>query len=227
MADAAPTIASTTSTTVTAPAEPSTPVAAAPAVDTTKTTPTSQTAAPVSPEPAAAPGALKEPTPTAVTEPAPLFTLPEDVKLAPEATQKFESFLKPKLGLDGKVALTSQEVADHFIEQAKDANVRWRKQIEDLDKSNEAVCKSRFTPAQLSKAEAAVGFAASIDPDFREFAKRQLNDPTFVNFMREIGERLSEDEFEVGSMPSAPARKGPMTRAEAGKALYGKSLKTN
>ena len=66
-----------------------------------------------------------------------------------------------------------------------------------------------------------------IDPGFREFAKRQLNDPVFVNFMREIGERLSEDEFERGSMPSVAPRKGPMTRAEAGKALYGKSLKTN
>jgi hypothetical protein len=225
MADAAPTTASTTSTTVTPPAEASTPVTAAPAVDTTKTTPTSEAPAPVIPEPVAAPVVQQEAAPS--TEAQPLFTLPEDVKLAPEATQKFESFLKPKLNAEGKVSLTSQEVADHFIEQAKDANVRWKKQIEDLDKSNEAACKTRFTPAQLSQAEAAVGFASSIDPNFREFAKRQLNDPTFVNFMREIGQRLSEDEFETGSMPSVAARKGPMTRTEAGKVLYAKSLKTN
>jgi hypothetical protein len=174
------------------------------------------------------PAAPQDVAPTTPSEPpAPLFTIPEDIKLAPEATSKFDTFLRGKLSADGKVVLTSQEVTDHFIEQAKDANVRWAKQMEDLDKSNEAACKARFTPAQLSQAEAAVGFASSIDPGFREFAKRQLNDPVFVNFMREIGERLSEDEFETGSLPSAPARKGPMTRAEAGKVLYGKSLKTN
>lgn len=225
MADPTTTTAPTTSTTVTPPAEASTPVVVDPTVTTEKTTPTSDAAATVIPDPAAAPVAKQEVTPP--VEATPLFTLPDDVKLAPEATQKFESFLKPKLNAEGKVMLTSQEVADHFIEQAKDANTRWRKQIEDLDKSNEAACKSRFTPAQLSQAEAAVGFASSIDPNFREFAKRQLNDPTFVNFMREIGQRLSEDEFELGSMPSVAVRKGPMTRTEAGKVLYAKSLKTN
>jgi hypothetical protein len=153
--------------------------------------------------------------------------LPEGIKLADEVTSKFETFLKPRLGADGKVSLTPQEVADQFIEQAKDANARWVKQIEARNQENEALCKSRFTPAQLSQAETAVGWASSIDPSFREFAKNQLNDPTFVNFMREIGERLSEDEFERGSVPSAPQRRGPMSRAEAGKALYGKSMKTN
>lgn len=223
MADV-PAPATTTSTPAApvAPA-PSTPVVAS-AADNPTTTPTSPVAAPVSPEPATAPDAPQEAAPTAPS--VPLFSLPEDVKLAPEATQKFEGFLRTKL-VDGKVVMTSQEVADHFVDLAKDANTRWMKQMEDLNKSNEVACKTRFTPAQLSQAEAAVGFASSIDPGFREFAKRQLNDPVFVNFMREIGERLSEDEFERGSMPSVAPRKGPMTRAEAGKALYGKSLKTN
>jgi hypothetical protein len=147
--------------------------------------------------------------------------------LAEEAQTKFDAFLRPKIGADGKVTLTSQEVIDQFIEQATDANARWSKKIEQTNTENEAACKARFTPAQLSQAEAAVGFASSIDPAFRDFAKRQLNDPVFVNFMREIGTRLSEDDFEIGSIPSAPARKGPMTRKEAGQVLYGKSLKTN
>ncbi len=226
MADAPTAPATAASTPAPAPAEPSTPVVAAPAIAPT-TTPASPAAATVSPDPAATPAAPQEVTPTAIPEAKPLFTLPDDAKLAPEATTKFESFLKGKLAADGKVVLTSQEVADHFIEQARDANARWTKQIEALDKSNEAACKTRFTPAQLSAAETAVGFASSLDPAFREFAKRQLNDPVFVNFMREMGERLSEDEFEIGSMPATAPRKGPMTRADAGKLLYSKSLKTN
>jgi hypothetical protein len=138
---------------------------------------------------------------------APLFTLPDDVKLAPEATSKFESFLKGKLSTEGKVVMTSQEVVDQFLEQGRDANARWHKQIQDTDKANEAVCKERFTPAQLSAAETAIGFAASYDPAFRDFAKRQLNDPVFVNFMRNIGERLSEDTFEIAGSPPPPQNK--------------------
>lgn len=223
MADA-PTIPASTTPTVTPPAEASTPIVAAPVVTTEKTIPKSEVTAPVIPEPVTASAAPQEAAPTAEQ---PLFTLPEGVKLAPELTKKFDSFLRTKVAADGKLTLTSQEVADQFVDLARDANTRWTKQREDLDKSNADACKARFTPAQLSKAEAAVGFASSIDPGFRDFAKSQLNDPVFVNFMREIGERLSEDEFETGSMPSAPARRGPMSRAEAGKALYGKSLKTN
>lgn len=227
MADAPTATASGTQTPPTEVAPPS----STPAVDaktvTPTTTPTSEAKTEVSPEVKAAPEAKQEVTPTEPSEPTgPLFALPEDVKLAPEATTKFETFLKAKL-VDGKVVMTSQEVADHFIDQAKDANARWMKQIEAKNSENEAACKKRFTAAQLSQAESAVGWASSIDPGFREFAKGQLNDPVFVNFMREIGERLSEDEFERGSMPVTPTRKGPMTRAEAGKALYAKSMKTN
>ncbi len=223
MADATAEVSAGTTSTPPATAATVAPVTAAPAPATDQsTTPTSQVTAPVSPEPVAAPVVQQDAAPSDQ----PLFTLPEGTTLAPELTQKFEGFLRTKL-VDGKAVMTSQEVADHFLDLAKDANSRWMKQMEDLNASNETACKSRFTPAQLSQAEAAVGFASSIDPGFREFAKRQLNDPVFVNFMREIGERLSEDEFERGTIPSLAPRKGPMTRAEAGKTLYGKSLKTN
>jgi hypothetical protein len=231
MADAAP--ATTGTPTPTAPVAPAPSATAAPAA-TPPTTPTSQATAPVSPEPVTAPVAPQEVAPTSkpvtapvVTPEPPLFTLPDDAKLAPEARTKFESFLKGKLH-DGKVVMTSQEVADHFLEQSRDNVARVEaavsKQIEAIDTENKAKCQSRFTPAQLSTAESAVGFASSIDPAFREFAKRQLNDPVFVNFMREVGERLSEDVFEEGGLPPTPGRKGPMTRAEAGKKLYEKSM---
>lgn len=204
MAEAAPTTPTGTSSTpvssTPAGEGQSTPVAAATTTDasppTTPTTAVSPTTSDVTPGPAA-------------TQEAPpqLFTIPETVKLAPEAAQKFESFLRTKLGADGKVTLTSQEVLDQFLEQAQDANARWTKQIEDTDKANEATCKERFTPAQLSRAESAVGFFSSFDPEFRDFAKRQLNNPVFVNAMRNIGERLSEDTFEIGNSPPPPASK--------------------
>jgi hypothetical protein len=231
-ATAAPATGTPTPTPPVAPAASTPAAAASPSTPATK--PTSQAAAPVSPEPVAAPVVQQEAAPTSIPATAteqPLFTLPDDAKLAPEARTKFEGFIKSKL-VDGKVVMTSQEVADHFLEQSRDNVSRVealvKKQIETIDKTNEAACKSRFTAAQLSQAEAAVGFASSIDPAFREFAKRQLNDPVFVNFMREIGERLSEDEFEQGSQPVITQRKGPMTRKEAGNVLYGKTLpKTN
>jgi hypothetical protein len=127
--------------------------------------------------------------------------------LAPEAASKFDAFLRTKLTADGKVTLTSQEVLDQFLEQAQDANARWAKQITDTDKANEAICKQRFTPAQLSLSETAVGFFSSFDPEFRDFAKRQLNNPVFVNAMRNIGERLSEDAFEIGNASPPPVSK--------------------
>lgn len=211
MADAAPTTAAGTSST---PASPppagegaSTPVIAAPATDAPKTTPTTEATPPVKTEPATAPVAPQDVKPPADAKPAPLFTLPETVKLAPEATQKFETFLRANLNADGKVTLTSQAVLDQFVEQARDANTRWHKQIADTDKANETACRARFTPAQLSVAETAVGFFSSFDPAFRDLAKRQLNDPVFVNAMRIIGERLSEDTFETGGHSPPPAPK--------------------
>ncbi len=213
MADA--TAPAATGTSSTPPASPASdavaPVAAAPTTDATPTTPAPDAATPSVSSPAD-PAAPQDAAPTADPAPQALFTLPEDVKLAPEATSKFETFLKGKLGADGKVTLTSQEVVDQFLEQARDANARWQQQIQDTDKANEAACKSRFTPAQLSAAETALGFAASFDPTFRDFAKRQLNDPTFVNFMRIVGERLTEDTFEVAGTPPPSAQ--PRSRAE-------------
>lgn len=210
MADATPTTPTGTSSTPVSPTPAgegqSTPAAAAPTTDATPTTPTTAATPPTS---VAAPGpaATQDATPSADAKPAPLFTIPETIKLAPEATAKFDSFLRTKLTADGKVTLTSQEVMDQFLEQAQDANLRWQKQVTDTDKANEALCKQRFTPAQLSAAETAIGFASSLDPSFRELAKRQLNDPVFVNFMREIGERLSEDTFETAGNPPPPQNK--------------------
>lgn len=207
MADAVPTPATATSTTALAPAEPSTPVAAAPPSDATPTTPTPSAEPSVSTEPAKGPEATQEAKPQA------LFAVPADLKLAPEATTKFESFLRTKLSADGKVTLTSQEVLDHYAEQARDASARWQKHILDTDKANEDTCKARFTPAQLAASETAVGFLSSFDPTFRELAKRQLNDPAFVNAMRIIGERLSEDSLEVaGVPPPVVSRKSPAER---------------
>lgn len=197
MADAVSAAPSGTSSTPTAPppAAVETKVAAPPVSTTdTPTTPT-PAAAPTTSDAPPGPAATQDATPTA------LFTIPETIKLAPEATQKFESFLRGKLTADGKVTLTSQEVVDQFIEQAQDANARWQKQVTETDKANETLCKQRFSQAQLSAAETAIGFASSLDPAFRDFSKRQLNDPTFVNFMREIGERLSEDTFEAAGNP--------------------------
>ena len=204
MADVTPTTASGTSNTPTPPAEASTPVVAAAPVTDAASDKTVTPAQPTRSDAAPGPAATQDAPPTA---PAPLFTIPETIKLAPEATQKFETFLRSKLTADGKVTLTSQEVLDQFLEQAQDANSRWAKQVEDTDKANEAACKKRFSAMQLSAAEAAVGFASSFDPAFRDFAKRQLNDPVFVNFMREIGERLSEDTFETAGTPPPPVNK--------------------
>jgi hypothetical protein len=143
----------------------------------------------------------------------PLFTVPEDLKLAPEATTQFESFLKSKLTADGKVLLTGQEVLDHYVTQARAANARWQQQITDQNAKNEAECRARFTPAQLAASETAVGFFSSFDPAFRDFAKGQLNNPVFVNAMRTVGERLSEDTFEIGgSAPPSPRGKSAAER---------------
>lgn len=208
MADAAPTTPTGTSSTpvssTPAGEGQSTPVAAAATTDASQTITPTTVAQPTSSDAAPGPDATQGATPTAA---APLFTIPETVKLAPEAAQKFEQFLRTKLNADGKVTLTSQEVLDQFLEQAQDANARWAKQVEDKDKANEAICKQRFTPTQLSNSETAVGFFSSFDPQFRDFAKRQLNDPVFVNAMRNIGERLSEDTFEIGHTPPPPPSK--------------------
>jgi len=199
----------------------STPPAAeaAPVVSSGETTPSTTTPTiPAETAPVAAtttePAATQEATPTE-----PTFTVPDDLKISPEAQAEFTAFLKGKMQADGKVLLTSQEVLDQYVAQARAANARWQKQIQETDKANEVACKERFTAPQLAAAETAVGFFASFDPAFRDFAKRQLNDPVFVNAMRNVGERLSEDTFEIGAPPS------PVRKKSAAEIMYGK--KTN
>lgn len=207
MADAATTTPTGTSSTPASPSPgQSTPAAAAPATDATATTTPTTAAQPTKSDAAPGPDAKQEATPTADAK-APLFTIPETIKLAPDLSQKFETFLRAKLGADGKVTLTSQEVVDQFIDLAQGANRNWQQSQVDKDKANEAACKERFTPAQLSAAETAVGFFSSFDPAFRELAKRQLNDPVFVNAMRNVGERLSEDTFEIAGTPPPPVNR--------------------
>jgi hypothetical protein len=189
----------TDGTSSTPPAAEAAPVASADQTPTSTTTPTIPAeTAPVA-ETTMEPAATQEATPIE-----PTFTVPDDLKISPEAHASFTAFLKEKMQADGKLSLTSQEVLDQYVAQARDAQARWQKQIQDTDKANEAVCKQRFTPAQLAASETAVGFFSSFDPAFRDFAKRQLNDPVFVNAMRTVGERLSEDTFEIGGTPPAP-----------------------
>lgn len=103
---------------------------------------------------------------------------------------------------DGLVQLTPQEYADSFIEQARDSYAAWQAQVSTQDKAWETESKGRFTATQLASAETGVGFLSSFEPAFRELVKGFSNHPSFVNAMRVIGERLSEDTFEIqGTRP--------------------------
>lgn len=195
------------------------PAATAPAATTTVTTePTTASPAASTTEPSKTAGST-EPAKTesaGAEPPDPIaFTLPDDLKIADEAQTKFKDFLKTKV-TDGKLTLSAQEVVDLYADQARAAYSRWEKQQTDLNAANEAECKQRFTPQQLAASETGVGFLSSFDPQFREVAKAFLNNPTFVNAMRVVGERLSEDSFEIGSARPEPARR------QAKDVLYGK-----
>lgn len=206
MSDSAPAGTSSTPATgdVTVPVTPQ-PAAVAPTAPETKPT------EPVTAEPAKADPA----NPAEPVKDEPLFKLPDGVKLLPQAQTRFENFVKGKL-TDGKLMLTPQEVLDHYLEHAQELNTLWQTRQADLDKANTAECKQRFTPAQLAAAETGVGYLSSFEPQFREVAKAFLNHPTFVNAMRLVGERLSEDSFE-------PAGKAPQTARKSAKdVLYGK-----
>ena len=111
--------------------------------------------------------------------------------------------------------MTGQELTDHLLGLFANANEGWKKQITDTDNANKVTCQQRFTPVQLGMAETAIGFFTSFDPEAREWAQRQLNDPTFVNVMRLVGERLSEDTLEVAGGRPVPV---PKTAAQK---LYG------
>lgn len=198
---------------VTATAAAATTASSTPAEPQKTTAEPAATTAP-SAEPAPAKAAATEPAaaePAKTDPPAALFEVPTDVKLAPEAVSKFETLVKGALKTDGTVALKPQDLLNAYVEQARDAHARWEKSLQDLNTSNEAACKQRFSAEQLSASETAVGFLSSFDPAFRDLAKRQLNDPTFVNAMRIVGERLSEDTFEQGGRPPAP-KKTPAER---------------
>jgi hypothetical protein len=206
-----------------APAAP--PAAVAPASTTTPANPDPAPAAvtesvktePAKVEPAKTEPAKAEPTKTdpakaepaktdPVAEPPPLFTLPDDVKIADEARTKFETFVKGKLA-DGKITLTAQELVDAYLDQARDANQRWTAAQVAQDKAWETESKQRFNETQLAAAETGVGWLSSFDPQFREVAKAFKNHPTFVNAMRLVGERLSEDTFEPAGTRVPSGRK--------------------
>lgn len=189
----------------------------------TPSTPDTGITAPVVAEPSAEPQAPSSPTPVAAApvvpvegapaEPvapvveatvdpnAPLFALPDDFTLRPEAKSKFEAFVKGKLK-DGTLQAKPQEVVDAFIEQARDSYAAWQTQVAAQDQAWQTESQGRFTKTQLAAAETGVGFLSSFEPAFRELVKGFSNHPSFVNAMRVIGERLSEDAFEIeGSRP--------------------------
>ena len=201
----APSATAPTSTTPTQTAAPAatdtTPSPATPAPATTDSTPAT-TAATADTAPKA--DATQAPAPAK-----PPFTLPEDMKLAPEAVTKFTDFVTAKSpDAEGKFSLTAQELVDVFASQARDASQRWQQRLVAQDKTWEAESKARFTPAQLAASETGIGFLTSFEPAFRELAKSFLNHPSFVNAMRVVGERLSEDTFEIdGTRPPSPTKR--------------------
>lgn len=158
---------------------------------------------------------VKEPPPEEV-----LFTLPEDFKPPEGTAKKFTDALKGKWA-DGKLSMSPQQVADLYVDVARDAAKAWDAQVKKLDTDNEAACKARFSPEELKAAEGAVGFFSSYEPGFREFARRQLNDPTFINAMRLVGELLSEDDLGSPTPPPKPSDNRSL-RERAAEALYGR-----
>ena len=166
-------------------------------------------------EPQVEPAKAAEPAKEPVKE-VPLFTLPEDFKAPESMVTKFTEFAKTLP--DTKLA---QGVADLYVGMAREANSQWQKQIEDTNRANEAACKAAFSSEELAAAETAVGFFTSFNPGFRDFAKRQLNDPLFTLVMRYVGEQMSEDTIGRPSAPSKPVDNRPL-RERAAEKLYGK-----
>lgn len=223
MADAAPTETPSTPTTAatapvtasatTAPTQPATPAATAASAETTPATATPTPAKTDStPVTTAATAETTPKTEAPVIAPKPTFTLPADMKLAPEAVTKFTDFVAAKTpDAQGKFTLTAQELVDVFADQARGASQRWQSQLAAQDSKWEAESKSRFTAPQLAAAETGIGFLTSYEPSFRDLAKSYRNNPAFVNAMRIVGERLSEDEFLPGNAAPPTTQK---TRAE-------------
>lgn len=148
------------------------------------------------------------------------------MSFTPEAVSNFETSLRGKL-VDGKLAVTPQDVANIFAEQAQAANARWEQMQVAQDREWEQQSKTRFTPAQLSAAETGIAFLTSKqiaaaekagvkdETPFRELAKQFKNHPVFVQVMRIVGESLAEDTFEQGA-PPRPAKKSLAERMYPG-----------
>lgn len=218
---AQPTGAQPTGTSST-PVEGAQPTAVTPSVETKPTEPAkaaegAKPTEPAKPVEAKPPETKTEPTKTEVTPPAdaPLFKLPEDMQLAPETVTRFETMVKGKLK-DGALQLTPQDLVDLYAGEAREAYKSWEQQIVAQDQAWKTESEKRFNKDQLAAAETGVGFLSSFDPQFRELTKGIANHPAFVNVMRVIGERLSEDTFQIeGARPPAPRR-------NAADVLYGK-----
>lgn len=206
---AQPTTGTQPSGTSSTPDPGSPPVAAAPPIESKPADPPK-----VDPpaDPPKADAALKADPPPAD---APLFQLPDDLKVAPEARSKFETAIKGKTK-DGRLDLTPQDVVDLYAEQARDAYKQWETQVAQQDASWKAESEKRFSKEQLAAAETGVGFLSSFDPTFRDLTKGIANHPSFVNAMRVIGERLSEDTFEI------EGSRAPTPKKSAADVLYGK-----
>lgn len=218
MADT-PTSAPASGPSSTPPAAPAA-AAAAPSAPATPAQTSGATAPTEPPKTASDPQTGSEPpqpgeTPKDPANPAPadtpLYTLPEDFTPPDAVRAKFDSAIKGAM-VDGKLSMSPQQVSDLYVDLIRDANTVWQKQLKDLDAANLATCQKQFTPAQLSAAESAVGWASSYNPAFREFAQRQLNDPVFVGFMRLIGEALQEDEFIPAAPPNGSGKRTPAQR---------------
>jgi hypothetical protein len=197
----------------------STPAVAASAAPSASSEPVAQPAAttPVAQpsaaqtDPVAAPVATPAPK---AADAAPLFTLPEDLKIDPASVSKFDGVLRSKM-VDGKLNLTGQDIVNLYAEQARDAQARWQASQVAQDKEWEQQSKTRFTAAQLASAEVGIGFLTSRQlanaekggikdsVPFRDLAKQFRNNPDFVEAMRIVGESLAEDTFERGAPPRA------------------------
>jgi hypothetical protein len=185
-------------------ATPSVAAEAAPSPAPVEAKPPVTEAAPPVTQPAETPKPEAKPQPEV-----PLFTLPEGFKPPQSMVDEFTKTMKDAF-VDGKLNLTPQQVVDLYHKGATQAAADWQKQIETTNSTNEAECRKQFTNEQLEAARSGVAFFKSFDPTFADWAKRQLNDPTFVRAMRVVGEALGEDVIE----PAGPPAPAPRTAAQ-------------
>lgn len=152
-------------------------------------------------------GKVSETKPEIPPEEVSAYTIPEDMKISERARGRFNTFLKERTK-DGALSLKPQDVVDLYVAQAREAYENWQREVTAQSETWKAESRTRFSVAQLEAAETGVGFLSSFEPSFRELVKGIADHPSFVNAMREIGERLSEDSFEIsGSRPPGGARR--------------------